>query len=213
MAPRTPREPSPLATAGQWIGLLGGTFNPVHEGHLSIAREALRLFALDAVWFIPCGIPPHKPATHLVANQHRMAMLQLAIANQPRFAALPVEMEREGESYTIDTVRQLQAHHPAASFAFIIGADTLHELHTWHNPLELLELIRFISFARPGTVPDPAAIRLPPPWPGRLLADLRIGNPLAVSSSQIRAKLAANSPVSLVPDAVLDYIHTHQLYQ
>ena len=89
------------------IGLLGGTFNPVHEGHLAIAREALRLFDLDAVWFIPCSNPPHKPAAGLASNPDRMAMLRLAIAGEPRFEALPIEFERSGKSYTIDTVRAL----------------------------------------------------------------------------------------------------------
>ena len=195
------------------IGLLGGTFNPVHDGHLSIAREALRLFALDAVWFIPCAVPPHKPAGNLAANADRLAMLRLAVAGEPRFDALSIEFERPGKSYTVDTVRALQALHPGAGFVFIVGADTLPELHTWHKPLELLALVRIVSLARPGFAPDPAAIRLPPPWPEKLLADLRTGNPLDVSSREIRAKIAAGQPVSLVPESVLRYIQEHQLYR
>ncbi|HRT05319.1 MAG TPA: nicotinate-nucleotide adenylyltransferase [Kiritimatiellia bacterium] len=195
------------------IGLLGGTFNPVHEGHLSIAREALRLFALDAVWFIPCAVPPHKPVHDLASNEDRLAMLRLAIAGEPRFAALDVEFNRPGKSYTLDTVRALQALHPADAFAFIVGADTLPELPTWHRPLELLSLVRIVSLARPGFTPDAAAIRLPPPWPERLLADLRTGEPLDVSSREIRAKIAAGQPVSLVPDSVLRYIEEHNLYR
>ncbi len=195
------------------IGLLGGTFNPVHEGHLSIAREALRLFALDAVWFIPCAVPPHKPVHDLASNADRLAMLRLAIAGEPRFAALDVEFNRPGKSYTLDTVRALRALHPGDAFTFIVGADTLPELPTWHRPLELLPLVRIVSLARPGFVPDAAAIRLPPPWPERLLADLRTGEPLAVSSREIRAKIAAGQPVSLVPDSVLRYIEEHNLYR
>ena len=195
------------------IGLLGGTFNPVHEGHLSIAREALRLFALDAVWFIPCAVPPHKPVHDLASNADRLAMLLLAIAGEPRFAALDVEFNRPGKSYTLDTVRALRALHPGDAFTFIVGADTLPELPTWHRPLELLPLVRIVSLARPGFVPDAAAIRLPPPWPERLLADLRTGEPLAVSSREIRAKIAAGQPVSLVPDSVLRYIEEHNLYR
>ena len=133
------------------IGLLGGTFNPVHEGHLSIAREALRLFSLDAVWFIPCAVPAHKPTNNLAPNEDRLAMLCLAIADEPRFSALTIELDRPGTSYTLDTVRELRAQHPADTFVFIIGADTLGELHTWHKPLELLELVRFVTLARPGT--------------------------------------------------------------
>ncbi len=195
------------------IGLLGGTFNPVHEGHLSIAREALRLFSLDAVWFIPCAVPAHKPTNNLAPNEDRLAMLCLAIADDPRFFALTIELDRPGTSYTLDTVRELRAQHPADTFVFIIGADTLGELHTWHKPLELLELVRFVTLARPGTTPTPAAIHLPPPWPEKLLADLRTGNPLEVSSRAIRAKIAAGEPVKLVPAPVLRYIQEHNLYR
>lgn len=194
------------------IGLLGGTFNPVHAGHLSIAREALQLFALDAVWFIPCAVPPHKPVHNLASNADRLAMLNLALAGESRFAALPIEFERPGKSYTVDTVRALQALHPDAGFVFIIGADTLPELHTWHKPLELLAAVRIVTLARPGFVPDPAALHLPEPWPARLLADLRTGDPLDVSSRDLRAKIAGGQPVSLVPEPVLRYIHDHNLY-
>lgn len=195
------------------IGLLGGTFNPVHEGHLSIAREALRLFTLDAVWFIPCAVPPHKPVHDLASNEDRLAMLRLAIAGEPRFEALDVEFNRPGKSYTLDTVRALQALHPGAAFTFIVGADTLPELPTWHRPLELLSLVRIVSLARPGCAPAAAAIQLPPPWPERLLADLRTGEPLDVSSRDVRARIAAGQPVSLVPDSVLRYIEEHNLYR
>ena len=195
------------------IGLLGGTFNPVHEGHLSIAREALRLFALDAVWFIPCAVPPHKPAHDLAANEDRLAMLRLALAGEPRFAALSIEFDRPGKSYTVDTVRALQALHPGDGFVFIIGADTLPELHTWHQPLELLSLVRIVTLARPGFVPDAVALQLPPPWPARLLADLRTGDPLDVSSRDVRAKIAAGQPLSLVPEPVQRYIQEHNLYR
>jgi nicotinate-nucleotide adenylyltransferase len=195
------------------IGLLGGTFNPVHEGHLSIAREALRLFALDAVWFIPCAVPPHKPSHNLASNEDRLAMLRLALAGEPRFDALPIEFERPGKSYTLDTVRALQALHPGDGFVFIIGADTLPELHTWHQPLDLLPLVRIVTLARPGFVPNPAALSLPPPWPEKLLADLRTGEPLDVSSRDVRAAIDAGQPVSLVPEPVLHYIQEHNLYR
>ena len=195
------------------IGLLGGTFNPVHEGHLSIAREALRLFELDAVWFIPCALPPHKPAHNLAPNAHRLAMLQLAIANEPRFQALPIEFDRPGKSSTVDTLRALQALHPGQEFVFIIGADTLPELHTWHKPLELLSLVRIVTLARPGCTPTRADLHLPPPWPEKLLADLRIGHPLDVASRDIRTKIATHQPVPLVPAAVFHYIQEHHLYR
>ena len=205
--------PASAPTPARPVGLLGGTFNPVHDGHLSIAREALRLFDLSAVWFIPCSIPPHKPASPLAPNADRLAMLRLAIAGEPRFAALDLEFHRPGKSFTLDTVCDLQQRHPSTPFVFIIGADTLPELHTWHRPLDLLSRIRFVTLARPGFSPNPDAIHLPPPWPERLLADLRTGHPLPVASRDIRARLAARLPVSLVPEPVLLYIQQHHLYQ
>ena len=202
--PPEPRRP---------VGLLGGTFNPVHEGHLSIAREALRLFELSAVWFIPCAVPPHKPAANLAANEHRLAMLRLALAGEPRFAALSIEFERPGKSYTVDTVRALQALHPGTEFVFIIGADTLPELHTWHKPLELLSLVRIVTLVRPGCAPGPDDLRLPAPWPEKLLADVRTGHPHDVASRDLRAKIAAGQPVPLVPRSVMRYIQEHNLYR
>ena len=195
------------------IGLLGGTFNPVHDGHLSIAREALQLFGLDAVWFIPCSNPPHKPAAGLASNEDRLAMLQLALAGEPRFAALPIEFDRPGKSYTLDTVLALQARHPDVEFVFIVGADTLFELHTWHRPLELLAAIRIVTLARPGHVPAPADLHLPAPWPEKLLADLRTGTPLDVSSRDVRAGIAAHRPIPLVPAPVMHSIQEHNLYR
>ena len=177
------------------------------------AREALRLFQLDAVWFIPCALPPHKPAHNLAPNADRLAMLRLALAGEPRFDALSIEFDRPGKSYTVDTVRALQSLHPGVEFVFLIGADTLPELHTWHNPLELLALVRIVSLARPGFTPDATTIQLPPPWPEKLLADLHTGTPLDVSSRDIRAKIAAGQPVSLVPESVIRYIQEHHLYR
>ena len=207
--------PASVPVAGQprTIGLLGGTVNPVHEGPLSIAREALTLFGLDAVWFIPCANPPHKPAAGLASNADRLAMLRLAIAGEPRFDVDPIEFDRPGKSYTIDTVRALQKRHPDVTFVFIIGADTLPEIHAWHKPLELLEQIRIVTLSRPGHAPSAAELHLPPPWPEKLLADLRTGFPLNVASRDIRAGIAANRPVPLVPEPVRRYIEDHKLYR
>jgi nicotinate-nucleotide adenylyltransferase len=206
-------SPVPAPDPSRPVGLLGGTFNPVHEGHLSIAREALRLFDLAAVWFIPCAIPPHKPTHNLAPNEDRLAMLRLAIAGEPRFEVLPIELKRSRISYTIDTIRDLQALYPDRTFVFLIGADTLPELHTWHQPLELLSLVRIVTLARPGHAPEAADLHLPPPWPEKLLADLRTGHPLDVASSDIRAGIASGHPLSLVPASVIRYIQEHHLYQ
>ncbi len=196
------------------IGLLGGTFNPVHNGHLHIASQAMGIFHLDAVWFLPAAIPPHKPTTNLASNADRLAMLEIAISGKPWFAALPVEFDRDGPSYTFDTLQILHRLHPDKTFTFIIGADTLVELHTWHRPLEVLQLARFVTLARPGyPMPEPGDLHLPPPWPERLLADYQIDDPLDVSSSAIRAQAAAGQfPLPQVPGAVQTYIQQHHLY-
>ena len=127
--------------------------------------------------------------------------------DEARRAGIPDWEARE------EFVRALQALHPGDGFVFIIGADTLPELHTWHQPLELLSLVRIVTLARPGFVPDAAALQLPPPWPARLLADLRTGDPLDVSSRDVRAKIAAGQPLSLVPEPVQRYIQEHNLYR
>lgn len=209
MHPRPARAPQPPGP----VGLLGGTFNPVHNGHLGIARDALRLFDLTAVWFIPCAIPPHKSAEGLASNADRFAMLKLAVQNEPRFEVLPIELDRPGLSYTLDTLRALRVRYPHTEFVFIIGADTLPELHTWHRPLDVLALVRIVTLARPGFTPDPAALHLPPPWPETLLADVRTGQLHDIASRDIRAQLAAGQPVSLVPEPVIRYIQEHNLYR
>lgn len=209
MQPRPAPPPQPPGP----VGLLGGTFNPVHNGHLGIARDALRLFDLTAVWFIPCAIPPHKPTETLASNADRYAMLKLATQNEPRFDVLPIEFDRPGASYTLDTLRALHVRHPHTDFVFIIGADTLPDLHTWHRPLDILALVRIVTLARPGFTPDPATIQLPPPWPETLLADVRTGQLHDVASRDIRAQFAAGQPVSLVPDSVIRYVQEHNLYR
>ena len=146
-------------------------------------------------------MPAHKPTNNLAPNEDRLAMLCLAIADDPRFFALTIELDRPGTSYTLDTVRELRAQHPADTFVFIIGADTLGELHTWHKPLELLELVRFVTLARPGTTPTPPPHPQPPPRPPKQQADLRNGKPAEVSSRAIRSKIAAGEPCQACPRA------------
>ncbi len=197
------------------IGILGGTFNPIHMGHLVMAQDALELFQLNQVLFIPCAVPAHKRGAKLASPDHRLAMLRAALADDRRFAVSTIELERDGVSYSIDTVRELQRRQPAVRFVFIIGGDTLPELHTWRNIGDLLELCDFVTMARPGVPREyaPANLCLPEPWPARLIQNARVGHLVDVSSSEIRARVARGQSIRyLVPYAVEMYILNHDLY-
>ena len=198
-----------------WTGLLGGTFNPVHEGHLALARVARGVFGLDEVWLIPCAVPPHKPAAGLASDADRLAMLRLAAAGDPALRVSDIEMRLPPPSWTLRTLDALRAERPDRRFAFIIGGDTLTQLHTWHEPLRVLERARFVTLARAGYGRPPAdAVRLPPPWPDRLLADYREAALPDVSSSGVRDRLRRGEPIDgLVPEPVIRYIGEKGLYR
>lgn len=197
------------------IGLLGGTFNPVHDGHLAIARDAIRLFSLDELWLVPSAVPPHKPPPPGATSADRLAMLRLAVDALPGvpLRVCDIEFSLPPPSYTLHTVRALQKLNPGARFSFVIGGDTLPQLHTWYHPLELLETLPILSLARPGApTPSPADLHLPPPWPDRLLANLRTASLVPAASSEIRRELALARTSSLVPAPVLSYILENNLY-
>lgn len=196
-------------------GILGGSFNPVHTGHLLMAQDAVEYFGLDRVLFIPCALPPHKDATTLAPARHRLAMLAAAIADTTSFEISPIEIERKGLSYSIDTVIQLQSTYPNDRFSFILGDDSLIDLPNWYRIDRLLERCDFVTLARPG-------IRLPPGTPAikdsgqrhRLLSQRRIGHSLNVSSTEIRDRVARRASVRyLVPEPVAEYIGRHRLYR
>ena len=201
------------------IGVLGGTFNPIHLGHLIVAQMAMERFELGRVLFIPCAMPPHKNGTGLADGHHRLAMVQNALEGDLHFEACDIEVQRGGPSYTIDTVRVLHERFPSADFYFIIGADTLTELHLWRQIDTLLTLVRFVTLARPGTDiaalrANPDRLRLPTPWPQRLLADVVEGRQVDISSSDIRHRLAEGMGIRyLAPQSVEMYISEHNLYR
>jgi len=198
------------------IGILGGTFNPIHLGHLILAQSAVEACDLAKVWFIPTGTPAHKHTAALAPAAHRLAMVQAAVEGDLRFEASDLEIRRGGVSYAIDTVKALQQEHPAAELYFIIGSDTLRELHQWKDAGELLTLCRFVAFARPGFEPAqwrPEDLRLAPPQAQALLAAVHPGRQIDISSSDIRHRIAEGLSIRyLVPEAVEMYIAEHGLY-
>jgi nicotinate-nucleotide adenylyltransferase len=199
------------------IGILGGTFNPIHLGHLILAQCACETYDLDKVLFIPCGIPPHKNPVGLISAEHRMAMVSAAVEGDLRFEASDVEIKRSGISYAVDTVGQLREMHPEADLHFIIGSDTLPELHQWKNVYSLLRLCQFVVFVRPGLDPaslKPEALRLDPPWAERMLERLTVGRQIDISASDIRYRIAEGMSIRyLVTPEVEMYIATHGLYR
>lgn len=197
------------------IGLFGGCFNPIHVGHFIAARDVLEAHKLDRVLWIPCRLPPHKEVSELAAAEHRAAMIELAIASEPRFALCRIELDREGPSYTIDTVRTLQARMPSDDLFFIIGADTLAEMASWRDIATLVQLCKFIPVARPGSPQRPAAnsLGLPRAVAEQMLARWTEIHLIGIDSSEIRRRLAAGQSVRyLVPDPVERYLRDHRLY-
>lgn len=187
------------------IGLYGGCFNPVHEGHLSAARGASDALGLDRLIFIPSGNPPLKGDAGLAHGAHRLAMLTRAIADDDRMEASSIEIDRAGPSFTVDTVRALRQSYPAdAELFFLLGADCVARLPQWKGVEELHHMLRFVILPRAGEVPPQLDERLI--W-------LRLPQ-VDVSSTQIRAMVSAGDrpPASLLPRAVAEYIEAQQLY-
>ena len=134
------------------IGVFGGTFDPIHNGHLVVAEECRERLNIDRVLFVPAGLPPHKQARTLTSPHHRMAMVRLAIASNPRFEASSIELGRPGPSYSVDTLRQLrQNQRDGTDVFFIMGADSLKELPSWHDPAGLIASCRLVVVSRPGS--------------------------------------------------------------
>ena len=211
MGTNATREPA----AGLRVGLLGGSFDPVHEGHLALAREAMRVAALDRVLFAPAADSPFKVGRMQASAEDRVAMLSLALADEPRFGICRADVDRGGVSYSIDLVRDaLAALPPGTELFFVLGADALAGLHRWYRADELVRLCRFLSFGRRGTDIDPARLGFDPATNARLAADWHPGFDVPDSSTEIRRRAAAGEPLDgLVPPAVAAYIAAHGLYR
>jgi nicotinate-nucleotide adenylyltransferase len=194
------------------IGVMGGTFDPIHVGHLAIGEEAREALALDTVLFVPAGQPPHKPAGSVTSVEHRLAMVELAIADNPAFELSRIEIERPGPSYTVDSVEALVRD--ADDLVLILSAETFSELPSWHEPERLFEAARMAVVPREGyPAPDPAWLAAA--FPGREDRVTYLEGPrLGLSSTAIRTRVAAGRSIRyLVPDMVGAYIADKQLYR
>jgi nicotinate-nucleotide adenylyltransferase len=193
------------------LGILGGTFDPIHYAHLFIAEEARVRFDLDRVVFVVNALPPHKQTYPVTNASHRFRMTELAIASNPAFECSRIEIDRPGPSYTVDTLTELQRQHPSADLFFITGLDTLLELPTWHRPDEVIRLARFIVAERPGYAWDPGEQDLPSELIDRVLP--LSTTHLEISSTDIRRRVRVGLPIRyLTPDSVTDYVSLHGLY-
>jgi nicotinate-nucleotide adenylyltransferase len=183
---------------------MGGTFDPVHLGHLVCASEVAARLSLDEVVFVPAGQPWQKPGADVSPAEDRYAMTLLATAANPAFSVSRAEIDRPGPTYTVDTLRALRAERPGDELYFIAGADALAQLATWHEAEALPSLARFVGATRPGYAP---------PGGGLPVAMVEIPA-LAISSSDCRERVRAGAPIRyLVPDTVADYIEKRSLYR
>jgi nicotinate-nucleotide adenylyltransferase len=189
---------------------MGGTFDPIHHGHLVAASEVQAWFGLDEVVFVPTGQPYHKANRMVSPAEHRYLMTVVATASNPRFTVSRVDLDRGGPTYTIDTLSDLAAVHPEADLFFITGADALTDILGWRSSDELFALAHFVGCTRPGYSMERSTLDAMP----RERVTLVEIPALAISSTECRERTARGEPVwYLVPDGVVQYISKHQLYQ
>ncbi|WP_408006861.1 nicotinate-nucleotide adenylyltransferase [Pseudalkalibacillus sp. A8] len=188
----------------QRIGILGGTFDPPHIGHLMMAQEAVEQCKLDKVWFMPSASPPHKKMNGVTAGNDRIEMVKRTIDDVEGFKLSLIEFEREGPSYTVDTMKELKEKHPDIEFFFIIGGDSVEALHTWDRIDQLVEIITFIGIKRPGH-------EFESPYLDKIIA---IETPLiGISSTMLRERFRHNKNTKYyVTDEVREYVEVNRLY-
>lgn len=189
----------------QHIGLYGGSFDPIHTGHVLVGQAALEELQLERLFFIPAARSPFKPEQQPAPCEQRLAMIRLALAGRTNCEVDEVELQRGGTSFTVDTVRYFAQRFPAAKLFYLIGADNVPGLPKWREAEALARLAEFVVIPRPGDAPVP----LPAPFHGQYLQ----GFPFGVSASQIRARVKAGQPIEpLVPAAVAEVIRNYRLY-
>lgn len=189
------------------LGILGGTFDPPHRGHLVLAERCADALELETVFFVPAFLPPHKLDRRLSSFDARLRLVRAAIAEEPRFEALDLERNRGGISYTVETLRDLHGLHPAAQFWLLLGRDSLHDLAAWRAPDEIAKLARFAVYGRPGVSEE---------TPARFAENTTyVEGPLIdISSTELRGALGRGEPVGeMIPPAVRVEIARLGLYR
>jgi nicotinate-nucleotide adenylyltransferase len=202
-------------TTRRRIGIYGGSFDPIHLGHLLLAEACREACALDEVWFLPCANPPHKPEGCLTSGKLRAEMIELAIAGHPGFGTCWIELERSGASFTVETLRQLTEKHPTTEFCFLMGADSLTDLPSWREPQAILGLADVIAVNRGHQAP-----------PSLDLLESRLGSlvrervtlitmpAIDISATDLRRRVRTEHSIRYqVPRAVEAFIAQHQLYR
>jgi nicotinate-nucleotide adenylyltransferase len=200
------------------VGLMGGTFDPVHYGHLVVAEEVYAALDLAEMLFVPAGQPPHKPNLVVTEAQHRLAMLELAIAGNPHFSISRVDLDRPGPSYTVETLRLLREQWgELTALYFVIGWDSLEDLLTWYDPASILQQLSYlVAVRRPGYnehegYRDSLEARLPGIKPRLLVVP---APQFDISSTDLRQRIAEKRPIKYqVPESVEQYIKQYKLYQ
>lgn len=195
------------------IGIMGGTFDPIHNGHLAIAQKVKENYRLDEVIFVPSGNPPHKKERKITSAEHRLAMVNLAIEGIDGFSVSTMEIDRKGYSYALDTVNEFyRIYGNDIDLYFITGADAIAEIATWHRADELMKKCSFIAAARPGYHIDEAYRNVAAKCEDRLFLFRETAH--EESSSDIRRRIERGKDIAeMLPDAVARYINEHQLYQ
>lgn len=206
------------------LGVLGGTFDPPHYGHLLLADTARVQLALNRVVFIPAGNPPHKPPTQPTHVAHRAALVEAALADvcEPAFVLSRIDIDRPGPHYTADTLALIHDEYPGADVWFLVGADSLNDLPKWYKPNQILLMARLGVLPRPGYAPDLEVLTTllkgvdagVPRVPLRSQVDWLAGPSLDVSSSALRERVRRGLPLRfLVPPSVADYVRRYHLYE
>ena len=194
------------------LGLFGGTFDPIHLGHLILAEQCRESLGLEKLWFVVAGEPPHKRGGERTAVSHRLEMARLAIAGNPAFEVSDIEANRPGPHYSVETLAEIKAQRPDDELFFLIGADSLVDLPTWREPEGIARLASIVVVNRPGV--DAPADPLPDFGPGALPLQTVTIPPIGIASRDLRERLAAGRSVRYqIPRAVEAYIDAHGLYR